>query len=293
MATSVVSLPYFNNLYLNLNSLYLFFCLFVSYFSTHCTKTKGVREYTPLTCFSQSTGVRGHTTEYSGGYTKGFREANPSSLSSHSGRAHSVYNPGSTHSAPILSTRESTMDSTVSERHIANGRDNLSDHSDFAGRISLFRSNWKALTQEPWVIQTVLEGYHIPLLSAPLQQPPPCNPHLFTEDAAILEEKIQSLLQKQTICQISAPTEGFYLNMFIVQKKDGGQRPVINLKYLNKFVKSEHFKMEGLHTVKVLVLDGQSGPEECLLYGPNSPSISSSPTLQVGGEDISVQLSPL
>ena len=39
----------------------------------------------------------------------------------------------------------------------------------FAGRISLFRSNWKALTQELWVIQTVLEGYHISLLSAPLQ----------------------------------------------------------------------------------------------------------------------------
>ena len=123
----------------------------------------------------------------------------------------------------------------------------------FAGRISLFRSNWKALTQEPWVIQTVLEGYHIPLLSAPLQQSPPCNPHMFTEDAATLEEEIQSLLQKQAICQTSVPTEGFYLNMFIVPKKDGGQRPVINLKHLNKSVKSEHFKMEGLHTVKALL----------------------------------------
>jgi len=41
--------------------------------------------------------------------------------------------------------------------------------------------------------------------------------------------------------------------MFIVPKKDGGQRPVINLKHLKKFVKSEHFKMEGLHTVKALL----------------------------------------
>ena len=168
----------------------------------------------------------------------------------------------------------------------------------FAGRISLFRSNWKALTQEPWLIQTVLEGYHIPLLSAPLQQSPPCNPHMSAEDAAMLEEEIQSLLQKQAICQISVPTEEFYSNMFIVPKKDGDQRPVINLKHLNKFVKSEHFKMEGLHTVKALLriekrLDGQSGPEGCLLYGPNSPSISSSPTLQVGGEDIPVQMPPL
>jgi len=123
----------------------------------------------------------------------------------------------------------------------------------FAGRISLFRSNWKALTQEPWVTQTVLEGYHIPLSSTPFQCSPPCTPHLSTEDAVILEEEIQSLLQKQAICQIPAPAEGFYSNMFIVPKKDGGQRPVINLKHLNKFVKSENFKMEGLHTVKALL----------------------------------------
>jgi len=29
--------------------------------------------------------------------------------------------------------------------------------------------------------------------------------------------------------------------------KEGGQRPVINLKALNRFVKHEQFKMEGLH----------------------------------------------
>ena len=123
----------------------------------------------------------------------------------------------------------------------------------FAGRVSLFRSNWEALTQEPWVIQTVSEGYHIPLMSTPHQLLPPCNPHLSTEDTVILMEEIQSLLQKQAICQIPVSTKGFYSNMFTVPKKDGGQRPVINLKHLNKFVKSEHFKMEGLHTVKALL----------------------------------------
>ena len=32
-----------------------------------------------------------------------------------------------------------------------------------------------------------------------------------------------------------------------MKKKDGGQRQAINLKGLNQFVKTEHFKMEGLH----------------------------------------------
>ena len=35
-------------------------------------------------------------------------------------------------------------------------------------------------------------------------------------------------------------------------KKDGGQRPVINLKALNGFVQTHHFKMKGIHTMKEL-----------------------------------------
>ena len=46
------------------------------------------------------------------------------------------------------------------------------------------------------------------------------------------------------------PEEGFYSTLFLVPKKDGGQRPVVNLKELNKFVATSHFKMEGVHTLK-------------------------------------------
>ena len=121
----------------------------------------------------------------------------------------------------------------------------------FAGRISLFQSNWKALSSDSWVLQIVTKGYHIPLISDPVQQFPPHNPP--PGDVTVLEEEIKSLLQKQAIQQVPTSAEGFYSNMFLVPKKGGGQRPVINLKHLNKFVKSEHFKMEGLHIVKSLL----------------------------------------
>ena len=119
----------------------------------------------------------------------------------------------------------------------------------FAGRISLFQVNWKALSSDSWVLHTVTSGYHIPLIADPVQKFPPHSPHLPSGDVIVLEEEIHSSLQKQAIQQIPSSAEGFYSNMFLVPKKGGGQRPVINLKHLNK---SEHFNMEGLHTVKAL-----------------------------------------
>ena len=41
---------------------------------------------------------------------------------------------------------------------------------------------------------------------------------------------------------------GFYLNLLLVPKKGGGQRPIVNLKALNEFVVPFHFNMEGIHT---------------------------------------------
>ena len=102
----------------------------------------------------------------------------------------------------------------------------------FAGRISLFQANWKALSSDSWVLQTVARGYHIPLIADPVQKFSPHSPHLPSGDVIVLEEDIHSLLQKQVIQQVPPSAEGFYSNMFLMPKKGGGQRPVINLKHL-------------------------------------------------------------
>ena len=44
--------------------------------------------------------------------------------------------------------------------------------------------------------------------------------------------------------------------MFLIPKKSGEFRPVINLRSLNKFVKYQHFKMEGIRLVKDLLTPG-------------------------------------
>ena len=45
----------------------------------------------------------------------------------------------------------------------------------------------------------------------------------------------------------------FISPIFLVPKKDGGSRPVINLKTLNSHIVYQHFKMEGLHLLKYII----------------------------------------
>ena len=55
---------------------------------------------------------------------------------------------------------------------------------------------------------------------------------------------------------ISTLPKQFYFPTFLAEKKGGGQRPVVNLKALNNFVRSEHFKMESLHILPDLIQTG-------------------------------------
>jgi hypothetical protein len=63
----------------------------------------------------------------------------------------------------------------------------------------------------------------------------------------ILEE-VKKLLGKGAI-ELVPPgqeSQGFYSTFFIVPKKDGGLRPILNLKPLNVYMEKSHFKMETL-----------------------------------------------
>ena len=54
--------------------------------------------------------------------------------------------------------------------------------------------------------------------------------------------------------QVVSPMEGELISpIFLVPKKDGGSRPVINLKRLNSHIVYQHFKMEGLHLLKHII----------------------------------------
>ena len=64
------------------------------------------------------------------------------------------------------------------------------------------------------------------------------------------------MVEKNAISRVCKEQEGFFFQLFMVPKKDGGQRPIINLKKLNSLVQTDHFKMEGIHMLKDLLKPG-------------------------------------
>ncbi|KAM4807615.1 LOW QUALITY PROTEIN: uncharacterized protein WCC33_005133 [Rhinophrynus dorsalis] len=73
-------------------------------------------------------------------------------------------------------------------------------------------------------------------------------------DAALVDNEISTLWRKRAIKHAYDPRVGFVSNIFLVRKKDSGLRPVINLRTLNGCVLYRHFKMEGIHLLRDLLL---------------------------------------
>lgn len=65
--------------------------------------------------------------------------------------------------------------------------------------------------------------------------------------------QIDSLLDKGAI-EKCAPESGQYISrIFLIPKSDGSQRLILNVKGLNEFVKTEHFKLEDWRVTRSLV----------------------------------------
>lgn len=54
----------------------------------------------------------------------------------------------------------------------------------------------------------------------------------------------------------SQAAQEFLSTLFLVPKKGGGQRPVVNLRPLKHFLPYEHFKLEGIHMLRNLLRKG-------------------------------------
>lgn len=92
----------------------------------------------------------------------------------------------------------------------------------------------------------------MPYQHSPRETPVPKN----SVKLNLIQEEIDSLLQKQAIIPVQEMPREFISTIFLVPKKSGGMRPIINLKPLNNFVETIHFKMETLQTALNLLQEG-------------------------------------
>ena len=126
-----------------------------------------------------------------------------------------------------------------------------------AGRLAHFVNTWKVLTKDSWVLQAV-KGFQIPFVGQPIQERKPRVPSFPLEQSAQILEEVSSLVEKGAVTVAdSHPSQAeFYSVLFLVPKKNGQMRPVINLKALNQWVETPHFKMEGLTSLRDLLRQG-------------------------------------
>ena len=124
-----------------------------------------------------------------------------------------------------------------------------------AGRISHFLVNWQKLTLNQDIL-SVVKGYKIPFIKIPFQRKIPNFTKMNKKQIALVDLELKEMLKKGAIMR-TQPAQGEFLSiLFLMGKKDGGYRPVINLKMLNQLILFLHFKMEGLSQLKHIIQEG-------------------------------------
>jgi len=179
------------------------------------------------------------------------------------------------------------MDS-VSEGNITNSRDHMSIHSDLCWQDQPVQVELGSPSIRSLGHSDSISGLSHPLHVCPLSEPPSLQPSPVQRGHYNIEggDRVSPVEAGDSM------QPQFYSNIFM-SKKDGGETPVINLKKSEQICEIKPFQNGGAthsqSSLETKRLDGQSGPQRCLLHGPNSP-----PTLlQDGEENIPFQLSSL
>jgi len=128
----------------------------------------------------------------------------------------------------------------------------LSTAPPVAGRVAHCLSKWIQITSDPWTLE-VVKGYHLEFSKPPFQASPSHNVAKSLSEQQLLEGEIQALIQKQAVVKPNPSRDQFVSRIFLVTKKDGSYRPVINLRPFNCFIQKHHFKMEGAGMLRDLL----------------------------------------
>ncbi|KAF7239825.1 Ran-binding protein 17 [Varanus komodoensis] len=109
---------------------------------------------------------------------------------------------------------------------------------------------WESITSDGWVLSIIQHGYRIEF-----DVVPSLNPIRFTPTSLVLLDEIRQLLAKGAVrcLSLSEGLHGFYSRYFTVPKRDGGLRPTLDLRGLNRFITPKKLWMTTLQNILPLL----------------------------------------
>ena len=87
----------------------------------------------------------------------------------------------------------------------------------------------------------------------PVHEKAPKVLKLNQEQQKQVDPEVKAMLYKGSISKVCHSNGEFLSSLFLISKKGGGNRPVINLKDLNWFIRYKHFKVKDLHCLKYVL----------------------------------------
>ena len=112
---------------------------------------------------------------------------------------------------------------------------------------------WEALPASPFVVGVIRSGFRLSWTTGkpPLcPRPPPSRQPSSEEARRVLQEEVDSLLRKGAVEVLAQVSPGFYGHLFCVPKASGGWRPVLDLSFLNRFLRRVKFRMESNSSIR-------------------------------------------
>ena len=125
------------------------------------------------------------------------------------------------------------------------------------GRLSQFVDHWERVCDDSHVLEVVRSGVSLSFQDRPTLLPHPVFSKRPERQQVELQKHVDSMLLKGAVELAPLPSLGYYSNMFLVPKKNGEMRPIINLKSLNTSVEKEKFKMETQRAIRKALTKGE------------------------------------
>nr|CAH7741143.1 unnamed protein product [Callosobruchus chinensis] len=98
-----------------------------------------------------------------------------------------------------------------------------------------------------------IKGLKLPFLKKPIQEIIPREPKWSSTEKSSIKLCLKRLLNMGAITMVKPCKNQYIANIFLRKKRDGSERVILNLKSLNKFIRTAHFKMEDQKLVSKLL----------------------------------------